>query len=194
MSENKFTQAAQAFKLRLEAVLPGAIFNLGPDVRENGDLGDGVVLTYQRPGGKITVYVGEYWAYPEDACFFVNVNDDRGGFTFNAGTNNPDRALVDVGAGIEHLNDVMLKDAPATPDETAEEEDAIGEALAYEAFSRLGQSHFEVSAHLNVDKPESIENYIAFRSMLVDAWKKGRSSIMTPAPEAGAVKRARPKH
>lgn len=62
--------------------------------------------------------------------------------------------------------------------------------LATKAFQMLGCGHFEVSANLAVDNPDTLRNFGQFQSILLMAYQEGQLAARTEdaAREAGWLK------
>ena len=59
---------------------------------------------------------------------------------------------------------------------TPQEDKDLAISLALEAVLKLGRPEFTVYATLDLDKPESIENFSKFGELLLDAYRKGEQN------------------
>lgn len=193
MTDREFELAAQVALKTLE----NRIHDLFPDqitwAREEQGRKGSALMGIQIANGTIEIHIAYYWARPEAVSYFVNVKHDEDGFVCNVGTPSQDRALLDVGAGIEFLNERTLAlDARKkwAGDLSEDDRERLGDLLVYQAFKQLDRTHFEVSALLSSDDAQSLKNYADFKAMLVQAHETGRQAAL----EANETKMpARPK-
>lgn len=144
--------------------------------------------------GTIEIHVGDYWRYPEAVCYFVNVKHDEEGFVCNVGTPCQDKAIFDLGAGVEFLQqrNLALDERKKFAGELNEDDrERLGDLLAFQAFKQLDRTHFEVSALLSSDDAKSMENSKMFKAILVQAHETGRQAALT-ASETRTPSRPRP--
>lgn len=60
----------------------------------------GAVIKFNQNGCTISIFVSDFWRHEGEICYFVNVGHPNGNFSCQAGTNNPFRAAMNVGAAM----------------------------------------------------------------------------------------------
>ncbi len=62
------------------------------------------MIKFPHNGCELTIIVGDFWQFPGEVCYFVNVGHPNGNFMHNSGTNNLTRAIIDVGRSLQFAN------------------------------------------------------------------------------------------
>lgn len=66
---------------------------------------DGEVhVIFEHNGCEIKTVVGEFWAHPNEICYFVNVSHPNGNFMLQPGTPNALTAAINIGKAIHFAN------------------------------------------------------------------------------------------
>lgn len=66
---------------------------------------DGEVhVIFEHNGCEIKTIVGEFWAHPNEICYFVNVSHRNGNFMCQTGTPNSLTAAINIGKAIHFAN------------------------------------------------------------------------------------------
>jgi hypothetical protein len=65
--------------------------------------GDSNVI-FEHNGCEIKIIVSDYWMFPNEICYFVNVSHPNGNFMCQSGTNRVMRAAIDVGVAFHFAN------------------------------------------------------------------------------------------
>jgi hypothetical protein len=95
-----FKAAAEEFA---EAVRDAGLFDEKSFAVVEDD-GDGWNLVFAHNGCEIKVNVSEYWMFPNEVSYFVNVSHPNGNFMCQVGTNRPMRAAIDLGEALHFAN------------------------------------------------------------------------------------------
>jgi hypothetical protein len=62
------------------------------------------VIEFKHNGCTIDITVGEFWQFPGEVCYFVNVTHPNGNFMCQSGTNRVMRAAINVGTALHFAN------------------------------------------------------------------------------------------
>jgi hypothetical protein len=68
------------------------------------DSQDEAMIKFPHNGCTITIIVGNFWQFPGEVCYFVNVDHPNGNFMCQVGTNRPMRAAINVGTALHFAN------------------------------------------------------------------------------------------
>ena len=98
MNPNLFAAAAEVFAESLQEALED--HHIVKETIANGE----VDVKFTHNGCEIKITVGEFWMYPEDVCYFVNVHHANGNFMCQTGTKNTITASINVGKAIHFAN------------------------------------------------------------------------------------------
>lgn len=93
-----YVQAAQTFAQSVSEALEGKVIQTATIEDGEGQ------LKFTHNGCEITVTVGDFWAHPNEICYFVNVSHPNGNFMAQSGTNNAITAAINVGKAIHFAN------------------------------------------------------------------------------------------
>jgi hypothetical protein len=100
MTTLNFSAAADSFADAL--IDAGLLADKSYSVVED-EHGDSNVI-FMHNGCEIKIIVSDYWMFPNEVSYFVNVSHPNGNFMCQVGTNRPMRAAIDLGEALHFAN------------------------------------------------------------------------------------------
>lgn len=95
-----FAAAAEVFA---EAIREVEFFE-GREVKIIPQDGGDQFVVFHHNGCEIKIIVDEFWMFPKEVCYFVNVSHPNGNFMCQTGTPNALSASINVGKAIQFAN------------------------------------------------------------------------------------------